>query len=283
MRQAFLFGVDFIYCLQYNNLDFCLKIRENSTLYSREGNMLVSIITVCYNSAQTVSKAIESVLNQTYPNVEYTIVDGLSKDNTVEIAESYVEAFRQKGYTYRIVSEKDSGIYDAMNKGIRMASGVLVGMINSDDWYEPIAVETAVKAYQEEPYDVFYGDINLIRSNGSIIVKRSRLDRFPSSRHWNHPTTFITKKAYDEVGLYRNETIYDDFDLILRMRRAGKKVAIRNVVLANFKTGGVSNEKSIKKCIHRIKLRYRYYRNNGYSPLYIIECAAMEVAKLILS
>ena len=85
------------------------------------------------------------------------------------------------------------------------------------------------------------------------------------------------------MGLYRNEAIYDDFDLILRMRRAGKKIAIRNVVLANFKTGGVSNEKSIKKCIQRIKIRYKNYRNNGYSPLYIFESVAMEVAKLILS
>lgn len=245
--------------------------------------MLVSIITVCYNSAQTVRTAIESVLNQTYPNIEYTIVDGLSTDDTVEIAQSYEEAFRQKGYTFRIVSEKDSGIYDAMNKGIRMASGELVGMINSDDWYEPIAVETAVAAYQEESYDLFYADINLVRSNGTVMVKKSRLDRFPSSRHWNHPTTFITKKAYDEVGLYRCETVYDDFDLILRMRRAGKKVAIKNVVLANFRTGGISNTKSIKKCIGRIKMRYQYYRNNGYSPLYIVECVAMEVAKLILS
>lgn len=245
--------------------------------------MLVSIITVCYNSADTVAKAIESVLSQTYPHIEYTIVDGLSKDNTVEIAKGYAEAFRQKGYTYRIISEKDNGIYDAMNKGIRMASGELIGMINSDDWYEPIAVETAAKAYQEERCDVFYGDINLIRSNGQIIVKRSRLDRFPSTRHWNHPTTFITKKAYDEVGLYRNEAIYDDFDLILRMRRAGKKIAIRSVVLANFKTGGVSNEKSLKKCFKRIKIRYKNYRNNGYSFLYIFECVAMEFAKLILS
>lgn len=245
--------------------------------------MLVSIITVCYNSAKTVHKAIESVLKQTYPNIEYTIIDGLSKDNTVEIARSYEEAFQQKGYTYRIISEKDNGIYDAMNKGIRKASGELVGMINSDDWYEPIAVETAVAAYQEEPYDLFYADINLIRPDGTIIVKRSRLDRFPSSRHWNHPTTFITKKAYDVVGLYRCETVYDDFDLILRMRRAGKKVSIKNVVLANFRTGGVSNAKSIKKCMERIKARYQYYRSNGYSPLYIFECVAMEVAKLILS
>ena len=245
--------------------------------------MLVSIITVCYNSAATIRKAIESVLNQTYPNIEYTVVDGLSTDDTVEIARSYEAAFREKGYSFRVVSEKDNGIYDAMNKGIRMASGELIGMINSDDWYEPIAVETAANAYQEDPYDVFYGDINLIRSNGQIIVKRSRLDRFPSSRHWNHPTTFITKKAYDQVGLYKNEAIYDDFDLILRMRRAGKRIAIRNVVLANFKTGGVSNEKSLKKCFKRIRIRYKNYRNNGYSPLYIFESIAMEVAKLILS
>ena len=106
--------------------------------------MLVSIITVAYNSEKCIRKAIESVLNQTYPHIEYTIVDGLSKDNTVAVAKEYEEKFQEKGYTYRIVSEKDNGIYDAMNKGIRMATGELIGMINSDDWYEPIAVETAV-------------------------------------------------------------------------------------------------------------------------------------------
>ena len=204
--------------------------------------MLVSIITVAYNGAHCIRKAIESVLNQTYPHIEYTIVDGLSTDNTVAVAEEYRQAFADKGYTFRIISEKDNGIYDAMNKGIRMASGELVGMINTDDWYEPIAVETAVNAYKESPYDLFYADIRLIRADGSVIVKHSKLDRFPSSRHWNHPTTFITKKAYDECGLYRNETVYDDYDLILRMRRAGKKICIKNVVLANFRSGGVSNK-----------------------------------------
>lgn len=245
--------------------------------------MLISIITVCYNSAATVAKTIESVLAQTYPQIEYILVDGASKDDTVQIAKSYEEQFRQKGYIYRIISEKDKGIYDAMNKGIRMATGQIVGMINSDDWYEPHAVQTVAETYEKTPFDMFYADLNLIKDNGTVIVKRSRLDKIVSSRHWNHPTTFITKKTYEEVGLYRCETIYDDFDLVMRVRRAGKKIVIRNEVLANFRTGGVSNEKSLKKCLSRCAIRYRCYRNNGYSRLYIIECVAMEFAKLIIS
>ncbi len=246
-------------------------------------DMRVSIITVCYNSEKTIRKTLESVLGQTYPNIEYIIVDGKSTDATMAVVEEFAPKFEQKGYLYRTVSEKDKGIYDAMNKGVGLATGELVGIINSDDWYEPIAVETAVKAYQEEPYDLFYADINLIRADGSVIVKHSRFDKFPSSRHWNHPTTFITKKTYEEQGGYLCQTVYDDFDLILRLRRANKKAVIRNVVLANFRTGGVSNEKNLKKCIQRIKARYGYYRRNGYSRLYIFESVAMEVAKLILS
>ena len=245
--------------------------------------MLVSIVTVCYNSEKTVRKAIESVLNQTYPKIEYIVVDGASSDNTLQVAREYEDKFREKGYTYRIISEKDNGIYDAMNKGIRAATGELVGMINSDDWYEPIAVETAVSAYQESPYDLFYGDVNLVRDDGSIIVKHSRMDRFPSTRHWNHPTTFIPKRIYEEVGLYRCRNMYDDYDLVLRIRGAGKRVAIRNVVLANFRTGGTSTKKTLKDCLQRCRYRYQNYRSNGYSRLYIIECLAMEFAKLILS
>lgn len=245
--------------------------------------MDVSIITVCFNSEKTIRKTLESVLAQTHAPREYLIIDGSSTDGTLAVVEEFSRQFADAGIDLRIVSEPDKGIYDAMNKGIRMARGELIGIINSDDWYEPIALETAVKTMEEEPYDLFYADINLIRSNGSVMVKHSRLDRFPSSRHWNHPTTFITRQTYEAHGLYRNETVYDDFDLILRLRKAGKRVAIRNVVLANFRTGGVSNAKSVKKCIQRIKARYGYYRRNGYSRFYIFESVAMEVAKFILS
>jgi len=245
--------------------------------------MLVSVITVCWNSEKTIRKTLESVLAQTYDHLEYLIIDGLSTDGTLDAVREYVERFAARGYTLRIVSEKDNGIYDAMNKGIRLASGDLIGIINSDDWYEPHAVETAVKAYLESPYDLFYADINLIREDGSVIVKRSRMDRFPSSRHWNHPTTFIPKAAYAELGLYRGIGIHDDFDLILRFRRAGKRIVIKHEVLANFRTGGVSNQKSLKKSWKRCRDRYRCYRDNGYSRLSMLECIAMEAAKFILS
>jgi len=244
--------------------------------------MFVSIVTVCYNSEKTIRKTIESVLAQSYDAIEYIIVDGASKDNTVTIAREYESLFREKGYRYRIISEADNGIYDAMNKGIQRAEGEIIGLVNSDDWYEPSAVETVVQTYRETSFDVFYADLNLVKDDGSVIVKHSRLDRFPSTRNWNHPTTFITKETYNAEGLYRCQSLYDDFDMILRLRRAGRKIVIRNVILSNFRTGGVSTQKSLKKCLQRMKARYRCYRNNGYSPLYIFECIAMETAKMII-
>ena len=245
--------------------------------------MLVSIVTVAFNSGKTVRKTIESVLNQTCTDIEYLIVDGKSSDNTVEIAKEYEEKFAEKNISYRIISEKDKGIYDAMNKGIRMATGDIVGLINSDDWFEPNAVETVVKTYEEEPFDYFYADINLIKQDGTIIRKRSRTDKVVSSRHWNHPTSFVTKATYEKLGVFNCKEIYDDFDFYLRARKANIKMVIRNVVLANFCVGGVSNQKSLKKSLKRIGIRYRCYKNNGYSPLYMIECIAMEFAKMILS
>ena len=102
-----------------------------------EENKLVTVITPCFNSEKTIRKTIESVLNQTYHNIEYLIIDGASTDKTVEIAKSYEQAF---GGRMKIYSEPDKGIYDAMNKGIRLAGGELVGIVNSDDYYETDAV-----------------------------------------------------------------------------------------------------------------------------------------------
>lgn len=241
---------------------------------------LVSIITVCRNSEKTIQDTIESVLHQTYDSLEYIVIDGQSTDNTVEILHSYEEKFADRHITYRYISEKDKGIYDAMNKGIRMASGELIGIINSDDWYEPNAVECAAAHYSEKPYDLFYADIRIIGATGSFI-KKSKNSRWVTSRYWNHPTTFIPKRVYAQHE-YKTENIHDDWDLILRIRKDGGTVCVANTVLANFRRNGVSHEKSIGKALERAGIKYRIYRDNGYSRLYAVECYGMEFAKLVL-
>lgn len=246
--------------------------------------MKFSIITICYNSEAVIRKTIESVLNQDYKGeVEYLIIDGDSKDSTIAIVEGYRKEFKAKGYDYIILSEPDRGIYDAMNKGIRKSTGDIIGIINSGDWYESVALSTVAETYMSTPFDMFYADINLVKSDGTVIVKHSKPDKIVTSRHWNHPTSFITKATYDELGLYRCEGIHDDFEFLLRVKKAGKKIEIRNVVLANFMTGGMSNSKSLKKSMIRIKDRYTGYKVNGYSPLYLIECVSIELAKAIMS
>lgn len=246
--------------------------------------MKFSIITICYNSETVIQKTIESVLNQDYNgSVEYLIIDGASKDTTVELAERYREDFEKKGYEYVICSEPDKGIYDAMNKGIRKSTGDIIGIINSGDWYEPIALSTVSKIYENKPFDYFCADINLIKANGSVIIKHSKHDTFPTSRHWNHPSSFVTKKLYDELGGFLCEGIHDDFEFFLRVRKAGKEIVIQNTVLANFMTGGASNSKSVRESKRRIRDRYKCYRRNGYSRLYIIECVCIELAKAMIS
>lgn len=243
---------------------------------------LVSIITVAYNSEGTIGKTIESVLNQTYPRIEYLIIDGASRDKTVVVAQSYRECFDKKGYRYRIVSEPDRGIYDAMNKGIRLAEGEIIGLINSDDWYEPDAVAMSAYTMLKTESDITFGQILLHKKNGRTMLKRAQTTGLETSRHWNHPTMFVRTKVYRAFP-FPCKGIHDDYTVYLSMKKAGKKITVIPKVLAHFQTGGESNEKSLKKAVCRIRDRYRCYRDNGYSRLYIVECILMETAKLILS
>ena len=134
--------------------------------------------------------------------------------------------------------------------------------------------------------DMFYADLRIWQEdvNGNLkekMIKHSRLRKFAVSRDWNHPTTFITKEVYQKFQ-FKLESVHDDWDLVLRIRKAGLKTVVLNEILANFRMGGASNEKDIKKCIKRGKARYRIYRNNGYSRWYWWECVAIEAAKWIL-
>ena len=240
-----------------------------------------SIITVTYNSEKTLRCAMNSVINQTMAPVEYIIVDGGSDDKTVEIAEGYKETALSKGIDLKIISEPDEGMYDAMNKGIALARGQIVGMINSDDFYEKDAIAKVNRVYEKEGFDLFWADIYMHMPSGVKFIKHAKNRSYMTSRDWNHPTTFITKDMYRKYQ-YRNDTIHDDYDLILRMKKDGVKVSVLNEPLANFTMNGVSHKRSIKGAIDRIKIKYDIYRRNGYSRFYIAECIGVELAKLIL-
>lgn len=247
---------------------------------------LISIITPSFNSEKTIHTTIESIVEQTYSRIEYIIVDGNSTDRTLETAESYRDALEKKGVAYRVISEPDKGIYDAMNKGVRMARGELIGIINSDDWYEENALQCVAETYEKTSFDMFYADLRIWQEDarGNLkekMIKHSRLRKLAVSRDWNHPTTFITKEVYKKYQ-YKLESVHDDWDLALRIRKVGLRIVVLNEVLANFRMGGASNEKDLRKCIKRGKARYRIYRNNGYSRWYWWECVAIEAVKWIL-
>ncbi len=241
----------------------------------------ISVITVTFNSASTLERTMQSVLDQTVAPAQYIIVDGLSQDDTVDIAKGFSERFKERGTELIIKSEADHGMYDAMNKGIAMASGDVIGIINSDDIYESEAIKTVADAYAKTGFDLFYADVRMLLPDGRSFVKHSRDRAYATSRDWNHPTTFIAKKMYD-LYTYRNESIHDDYDLILRLKKAGAKVCVVNKVLADFSMNGVSHKRSIRSALTSIRDKYAIYRQNGYSRFYIFECIMVEAGKLII-
>lgn len=207
-------------------------------------DFLITIITPCYNSEKTIKRTIESVLNQKYPNMEYLIIDGASTDRTIEIARSYENAFRESTSfrgRMRIVSEPDDGIYYAMNKGIRMAEGELIGIVNSDDYYEENAVAVMAGHRTGTSYQILYGFERILRDGkeASICIHHhTNLDY----QMITHPTCFVTKKLYEDLGVFDTAYKYSaDYEFMLRMYHSGK-VEFTPVyeIISNYALGGAS-------------------------------------------
>lgn len=244
--------------------------------------MKVSLITVCFNAESTIERTLKSVLEQTYDDIEYIIIDGASKDRTVEIAESWRQRFAERNIDYKIFSEPDKGIYDAMNKGIAKATGELVGIINADDWYEKDCVEVVVSEYEKSPFDLSFADIRMHMNGGKTFIKKARYRKYLTSRDWNHPTQFVRREVYDKYR-YRCRNISDDMELYFRVRMAGYRIHVIHRTLANFQMGGVSSRIPITEIPERIGRRYQIYRENGCSRFYFLECAAFELIKYLAS
>ena len=245
--------------------------------------MKLSVITIAYNNEKDIEKTIESVLAQEGMELEYLIIDGASTDKTVEKANKYSEIFAKKGVSYHVFSEPDQGIYNAMNKGIRLATGDVIGILNSGDWYEPEIFPCVEKSFGESGCELMYGHIRIHKQNGDTFVKKARFSKgYQTSRNWNHPTMFVKSQLYKEYP-FRELGIHDDYGFYLQMVKQKRKIVVVNKVLANFQMGGASNGKDFNSCKKRIRDRYEYcYRINGYSRWYLLECWLIEAAKFLL-
>lgn len=215
----------------------------------------MSVITVALNAERTVARTIESVLCQSYSKLEYILVDGGSTDGTVAIAKEYESKFRGR---MRLVSEKDKGIYDAMNKGIGMARGTIVGLINSDDWYEPDAIETIATAYQGHGDAVYYGILRVVENGKEVMLKLNNY-QFLHREVVGHPAYFLAKTIYQEHGLYSLDyEIAADFELMMRLIRRKVPFIQIDKVLANFSQGGQSTSRLSKSIEEYLRIRCRY-------------------------
>lgn len=217
--------------------------------------MRFSIITVCFNSEKTIERTLISVLNQDYTDYEYIIIDGNSNDHTIEIINKYKKRFCNR---LQIISETDDGIYDAMNKGIRMAKGDWIGIINSDDWYESNAlrlVDGATKNMDKNQPAVAYGLCRIIDESGKLnmVILRTE-NELLKGVSMLHPSAFINRAAYSQVGVYSTDYPYcADYDLFLRMKSKGTVFMPIEEILANFTEGGVTG--SLKSVIDDLRVR----------------------------
>lgn len=240
-----------------------------------KADLKVSVITVTFNSEDYISNAVDSVLGQSYENIEYIVIDGESTDKTVNILQSY------EGRISKFISEKDTGIYDAMNKGISLASGDVVGILNSDDFYiDEFVIEKVVKEF-EKKIDCLYADLVYVRSkNLSKVVRYYDSSHFSPLRFaygWMpaHPTFFVKKDIYNKHGVFRTDLkIAADFDLmvrflythnlvcsymkepIIKMRVGGVSTSFSSIWINNIEALRVCKDNGIKTNIFKILSKY---------------------------
>lgn len=225
----------------------------------KENDLKVSIITVVRNGAKTIEQTILSVLEQTYKNIEYIIIDGESTDGTLQIVENY---FR---FIDCFVSEADQGIYDAMNKGIQKATGDIIGIINSDDWYAKDAVKNVVDYLCQKDVDVVYGKIDYVFENGSRKEwKRAALETFWYRNVVKHPSVFIKKEIYMKYGGFNLKyAVCGDYELLLRLYSKHIRFGFTDNVIAYFRVGGFSSKFQYKSIVERKEISMNYIE---YSP-----------------
>lgn len=231
-------------------------------------NLKISIITVAYNAESSIEDTIKSVLSQSYSNIEYIIIDGKSSDNTLEICNKYSDKIS------KIVSEKDTGIYDAMNKGVALAQGDVVGILNADDFYaDNFVIENIVEKFKKEAVDAVYADLVYVNGQETSKVTRTWISGVYEDgmflKGWMppHPTFFVKLSCYKEYGDYSLDLkTVADYELMLRMIHKYKiKLGYLNKIIVKMRVGGVSNA-SLKNRIRAQRDAKKSWQMNGIKP-----------------
>jgi glycosyltransferase involved in cell wall biosynthesis len=210
--------------------------------FSKVARLKISVITIVYNAQDTIKRCIESVISQNYNNIEYIIIDGGSTDNSLQIINQY------KSHVKVLISEPDQGIYDAMNKGILLATGEIAGMLNADDFFADQEVISAVaQAFSSSDTGIVYGNLDYINSAGKIIRKWESHNCGKNSFQWGfmppHPTFYCKRILFEKHGFYSLEYgSAADYELMVRfMHKRNVRSFHLNKVMVKMQLGGVSN------------------------------------------
>ena len=227
----------------------------------------VSIVTATYNSAHTLGATMKSVLKQTYSDIEYIVVDGSSTDNTKDVIRQYEPQFSGR---LKWVSEKDGGIYDAMNKGIRMVTGDIVGILNSDDYFTgDDVIERMVVNFDDPNIDAVYGDIHFIHDG-----EPDKIVRYYSSKPFRplwlrfgfmpaHPSFYCRRSVYEKAGLYKTDyAIGSDYEMMVRLFMV-HRINARYIPIdfVTMRTGGASTKNVKSRLTHHLRHRQRTCRH----------------------
>ena len=234
--------------------------------------MKVSIITVCFNSEKTIEDTLKSVRSQTYSDIEYIVIDGNSNDRTNEIVETYSDIVSIH------ISEIDGGLYDAMNKGISLATGSIVGMLNSDDvFFSNTVIEKIVNGFDSSNVDAVYSD--LIYVSGDNLDKLTRLysSKVFSKRMIKfgimlpHPTFYARKKCYDDLGLYKTTyRVAADFELLARFLSKGIKTKRLPLVSVKMREGGISSSGLLWRVHQNFEIVRACKENGLYTNIFLV-------------
>lgn len=241
--------------------------------------MKVSLITVCFNSSKTIERTIQSVQNQLYDNIEYIIVDGGSIDGTIDIISSY------SNVVTKFITEPDNGLYDAMNKGIKLASGDILGIINSDDFYHRNdSISKVVEGFSDKTVECVFADIRFVSSDDLdktvryYSSKRFNLESFSWGFMPAHPTFFTYRKNFEKFGGYKTDyKIAADFELLVRFLYKHQlsyrylnfdlmKMRLGGISTASLKSTWIINREDLRACrenglkTNYIRLYFRYFR-----------------------